>query len=471
MKTSRSRLALAGRRGTMLGAALALLAGVVAAPAAQAQETTPGTVSDASFVWGVSGYAQENPTPFGPWKMLDTTGDASFLTGSISGGSQTEYTPAPFPATSMTTKLVGGVQSTPNAVKFSDGEGTRDANGTLTIGWDGSFTYNAYPVNIGAPSETITDPSLTVEADGSGSLTAGFDVGSGAGMGGEPSPPENLGRQTIATFSPGAMTASPTGVVTIAPDYKGVVNTESQIDDCIGSNVWGSWPADFVSALPASVRPHYYSTGCGGTQNYKGALPFQVDYDVTEEETQAPIGTPKIEVSQSSLSAEGEHQVTVTGTGFNDPSVVGTRPPLAGQPSGAYVVFGKFLDEWKPSANAPSTARAVVEQRWALPTGSFTAMGGQLPYIEITADGSFTATLTVSKAAADAKSELGGYGIYTYPAGGAKKASYEQFVPVVFTPADNGGGDDNGGDDDDDDTGTIGGGSLAGMTNLFGSLI
>lgn len=441
----------------MMGAALALLAGIVAAPAAQAQEATPATVSDASFVWGVSGYAQKGI--FGAWRFFDAAGDASVL----AGGTQTHYNPAQFPATSMP-NLNG---KTPNAVTFANGEGARDAAGTTTIEWDGEFTFNAYPASYNAPDETLADPTLTINADGSGSLAFDVIIGAGVDLEGNPAPETNAGRKDVVNFGAGAATVATDGTITLSPEYAEVEYSDSaageQARDCPAPSIWGSWPAEFVSAVSPSVRPHYYSTGCGGLNNNKGPLPLVVNYNLTEEETQAPIGTPQIAISQSAFSAEGEHQVTVTGTGFNDPSVVGTRPPLAGQPSGAYVVFGKFLDAWKPSANAPSAARKVVDQRWALPTASFDTMGGQPPYAEIAADGSFSITLTVSKAKADTLAADGNYGVYTYAAGGASKASYEQFAPIAFAPADNGG--------DDDDTGTIGGGSLAGMTNLFGSLV
>ncbi|MDX2356838.1 hypothetical protein [Dietzia sp. PP-33] len=462
MKSSRSRLALAGRRGTVMGAAIALLAGVVAAPAAHAEPTTPtATVSDASLVWGISGYAQVGATSFfGPWRIFDAVGDAEVLQGSVSGGTQTEYAPAPFPATSLPTSLNG---KTPNAVKFTDGEGARDESGTVTIDWDGDFTFNGYPASFNAPDEKLSDPTLTVNADGSGSLAFEVIIGAAQDMDGNPTPEVNAGRKNVVTFGQGAASVAEDGTVTLAPQYAGVEydGDGGQARDCAAPDVWGAWPSEFISAIGQSVRPHYYSTGCGGLNNAKAPLPVQIAYDLTEDETQNPIGDPQIQVSQTTLPEDGEHQVTVTGTGFNDPSVVGTRPPLAGQPSGAYVVFGKFADQWKPSAGAASTARKVIDQRWALPEPSFTAQGGELPYIEIAADGSFTAVLTVSKAQADA---VGNYGIYTYPAGGATKASYEQSVPITFTPTDDG-------DDDDDDSGTIGGGSLAGMTNLFGSLM
>src|SRR5690606_2730404 len=84
-------------------------------------------------------------------------------------------------------------------------------------------------------------------------------------------------------------------------------------------------------------------------------------------ETYTPIEfapAPTISVSKTSgISPEGE-TITVTGSGFDPqpPATNGTRPPLAGQYGGAYVVFGKFPDNWKPSAGVASSQRKVGTQ-------------------------------------------------------------------------------------------------------------
>ncbi|AWH94779.1 hypothetical protein [Dietzia psychralcaliphila] len=458
MKSSRSRLALAGRRGTMMGATLALLAGVVAVPAAQAQDTTPGTVSDASFVWGISGYAQKGI--FGPWRIFDASGDASALVGSVSGGTQTEYAPGAFPATTMPVRLVDGQQATPNAIKFSDGEGNRNAEGAVTIDWDGEFTFNAYPANLNAPDETLADPTLIVNADGSGELEADVTIGAANDMSGNPTPEVNAGRTMVLSFGTGAAQVAQDGTITLSPEYAGVQhNGGAQDRTCTTPNVWGAWAPEWLAAVPGSVHPHYYNTGCGGDQNLKRPLPLQVRYDVTEDETQEPVGTPTIELSETTLAADGSHQVTITGSGFDDQSVLGVRPPLAGKPSGFYLVFGKFEDAWKPSAGGTSAARKVVEQKWVLGAENHATIGGAAAgAVELRPDGTFTTTVTVSKDAADAKSETGSYGIYTYAASGAVHAPWELSAPITFT---------SGGDDDDAGAG----GSLSGMTNLFGSLM
>lgn len=278
---------LAGRRAivggaTALGMATAMLLAPTAAHAVEA------TVDDATFTWGLNGYAQVGI--FGPWTFKNPTGDVTLLSGSVSGGAQDEYLPGAVPATSMPASTP---QKSPNAVKFSAGTGTIDLDAnTGTLSWNGSYTINAYPPAFGAPDEIFVDPVLTVNADGTGTLTAGFLIGAGIDMAGEPFDAQDFGRLPIANFNAGALTLSETGVEA-TPAYQGVENgIESQVTNCVadGNNTgwWGSWPQEFIDALGShtsgqSVLPHYYSTGCGGLQNNKPALPISVGYTVASE--------------------------------------------------------------------------------------------------------------------------------------------------------------------------------------------
>jgi len=151
------------------------------------------------------------------------------------------------------------------------------------------------------------------------------------------------------------------------------------------------------------------------------------------EVAQAPAADgPSITVSQTSFPEEGEFEVTVTGTGFNDPTVLGTRPPVNGLNAGAYVVFGKFADEWKPSESG--AGREVVDQKWVMPQASADApmLVGNPQVVVVDENGDFTTTLTVSKAAADAESETGNYGIYTFAGGGVVHAPYETETRITF---------------------------------------
>ncbi|WP_109508669.1 Ig-like domain-containing protein [Nocardioides speluncae] len=390
---------------------------------------------DATLTWGLSGYAQKGI--FGPWTFSDLTGNVTQLVGSVSGGTQTEYAVDPVPVTSMPAN--SGTQKTPNAVKFTAGAGTADPEtGAADLSWTGSYTVNAYPPQFGAPDEIYSNPELDIAADGSGELTMNFALGEGVDMEGNPIPAQDFGRLTLLTFGAGSDAATPDGF-RLTPGYQGVEVTvpdgSEQVRNCTPSETatgwWGSWPAEFVTTVPASVRPHFYSTGCGGMQDNKPPLPVDLDLGI-----EPVVETPTVTVSDTDLSPTGQHQVTIEGSGFDPATPLGTRPPLAGQPSGAYVIFGKFADTWRPSAGAPSSSRVAVTQKWAVPAAQMGTIGGPAAgAVELEPDGTFTATLTVDKAAADAASATGNYGIYTYAGSGAVHAPYETATPITFSKA------------------------------------
>lgn len=156
--------------------------------------------------------------------------------------------------------------------------------------------------------------------------------------------------------------------------------------------------------------------------------PFSVTFN---DEIWAPAiaPTPRVVVSRTEGLRAGD-TVIVWGTGFDPDANTGTRPPLSGQASGVYAVFGKFVSPWQPSAGAPSTNRTVVAQRWALPPTSRAVLdpaGTNPAFVEIDELGRFTATLTIGESAA-----AGAYGVYTYPGSGAVNAAHELAVPVTL---------------------------------------
>lgn len=161
--------------------------------------------------------------------------------------------------------------------------------------------------------------------------------------------------------------------------------------------------------------------------------------------------TPTVTVSAQTVSATGSTTITVSGSGFDPSAATGTRPPLSGKSGGVYVVFGKFSEVWKPSVGAPSSSRYGVSaadggQKWAVPADSIATVGGDSAgAIELTPEGTFTATIEVSKAAADAATTqtdfrgnvvtnltASNYGIYTYPGSGASQPLFETYAPITF---------------------------------------
>ncbi|WP_030151070.1 HtaA domain-containing protein [Oerskovia turbata] len=195
-----------------------------------------------------------------------------------------------------------------------------------------------------------------------------------------------------------------------------------------------------------------YTYAAGGVKNAAQEKTVAVNFT----NAPAPVFEPQIEVFAAdgttplgnTLVRAGD-KVVVKGSGFDPAGNVapeGNRPPIsAGNPAGTYVVFGKFADAWKPSAGAPSSARVVGDQRWALSQAGFDAISpafqgavrGQ--WVTVSPEGEFTAELTVKPKQASgvdvAWPETGSFGVYTYGAGGVTNAAQELSVPVRYTDA------------------------------------
>src|SRR5699024_6997429 len=110
-------------------------------------------------------------------------------------------------------------------------------------------------------------------------------------------------------------------------------------------------------------------------------------------------------------------------------------------PQGTYVVFGKFAEQWQPSAGAPSDARVIGSQKRALAEDVLEQVATQFhetireQWVDIADDGTSTAELTIAKPT-DGDGEVvawpeeGSFGVYTYGAGGVTNAEQEQSAPV-----------------------------------------
>ncbi len=143
---------------------------------------------------------------------------------------------------------------------------------------------------------------------------------------------------------------------------------------------------------------------------------------------------PHIVVSKTTGLNPGGETITVTGSGFvaNPPSTDATRAPVgAGNFGGVYVVFGKWSDDWAPSADGTRPSSGNLSQRWGVHEAQFggSINAGNGGFI-IPEDGSFELTFTV----ADSSLLEGNYGIYSYAGGGAVYAPFETFTPLTFLP-------------------------------------
>ncbi|MEY3092284.1 MAG: hypothetical protein RIU67_1067 [Actinomycetota bacterium] len=150
--------------------------------------------------------------------------------------------------------------------------------------------------------------------------------------------------------------------------------------------------------------------------------------------TAAPAGA-SVEILEgtSFAAANGPVDITVVGQGFTD-LAVGNRPPLDGLPTGVYVVFGWFDENWKPSAGVGTDARRFVfeTQSWAMPDESRAVLDptNQLENVyTLSPEGDFTVTIPIDCSLAGE----GTMAIAVYPASGAIQADHEFLLPVTCT--------------------------------------
>ncbi len=301
----------------------------------------------------------------------------------------------------------------------------------------GNYTYDSFtPVTFAA---TPAAPTITVSK--TTELTPAGEVVTVTGTGFSPQPPATTAtRPPLAgqfggvyvvfgkfadVWRPSEGATSSTRKVST---QKWVVNPESAtLDGMVPINADGSFEVQLLVKPGFTGEP---ATGNYGIYTYPGGGASFATF-----ETYTPISfstAPTVVVSKTTDISPAGETVTISGWNFGaqPPATTGTRPPLAGQFGGAYVVFGKFADVWKPSASAPSSTRKVGSQAWVVNPENAT-LDGMVP---INADGSFTVTLPV-KPGFTGEPATGNYGIYTYSGSGASFAGFETYTPITFSPA------------------------------------
>lgn len=172
-----------------------------------------------------------------------------------------------------------------------------------------------------------------------------------------------------------------------------------------------------------------------GAIAFGGFYPAETELDPVTFSLPTTAATPAVQVVGSTDVVTGKSRtVTVKGSGFvpDAPTTSGTRPPLAGKFTGAYVAFGSYADAWTPSSGAAAGTRVGLDVKWAVPAESLETVGGAAAGgIVLGRDGTFETKLTLKEDAAKALAD-GRYGIVTYSGGGAKYAPFETFTPVNF---------------------------------------
>lgn len=270
------------RRLAALGALATAGLAVAASPAAATIPAGGMAVEHASLDWTGS-IAMQKSLPYGG-------GLYHYFSAGISDGSEAAYKGAEgnaevlleaegpeAVATWATHKNYGTEAGHHQVVRLLDGTGRIEADGAAKISWDASFSVNFYS---GSAPFSIENPTLTVNADGTGELT-GTLLGCKADKA-EPAAgcvpfPAAPGAQ-VATFS--GVQIDPDAALTIAPNYAGVaVETtagatpqDREVED------WGAWPQSMVTFQDQTgLSSYFYSAGTGEDPN-KPPLPFVVDF-------------------------------------------------------------------------------------------------------------------------------------------------------------------------------------------------
>lgn len=309
------------------------LGSIVAAPAAFAVEST---VDDAVFTWGINNESNNSAFQPGAINLLsagelakldagDTVVESEWqqASGNVSiEKKQADGSWAPATWAGLRTTATGGPITPPTSANYSDnrvaisnGTGTVDVEaGTAEIQWTGSFTAAYYQ---GLTQFSAIDPKLTVDADGTGVVTATL-TGYGTSME-DPTLFVTLEPQAdvvIATLSGVEVTDAG---FTVTPDYLGTVVSVPETgtpQSTAGANS-GSFPQSFVDFQQLTgMAAYWYSTG-GSADNAKPTTPLGVSYTVAPvvpevvpaSITTQPVATKVTDGDEVSLS------VTAAGDG------------------------------------------------------------------------------------------------------------------------------------------------------------
>ncbi|WP_167382117.1 HtaA domain-containing protein [Corynebacterium suranareeae] len=266
------------------------------------------SIDDVVLRWGISEEVQSRP-PFG---------DSNYLSAGVSDGSALTYE-----STDGDVRIIhsdGTTDTEPDyasraahvsdatidqLVEFGGGNAAINPDGSATVDWDGSFSINFYD---GLVPFTITDPHLEVSAAGMGVLTGdltGYEVEMSNPN--EKTPLTDLYDDvTIATFS--GVSIDPEGVVTITPDYDGVLadipaDVTPQVTTGAG---WGAWPQGFLDFhFDTNLSSYWYSSG-GAGDSKKAPMSFDVDFTNASDSGEQP-GVPQA----SDLNAGNKGELVV----------------------------------------------------------------------------------------------------------------------------------------------------------------
>lgn len=175
----------------------------------------------------------------------------------------------------------GKGNSTGNQVVIDGGSGSLTA-GVLDIQWRGSFTVAYYS---GMTYWSVTDPTLHIDASGSGRLT-GTASGFGADMDDASSWLPIAPRSITLAEVRRVQTAEGTGF-TVVPEYRGVEVDTAETAQLRTGPHWGAFPQSFVDFQTLTGQNSYWYSSGGAADQRKPASALYVSYDAA-----APIAVP-----------------------------------------------------------------------------------------------------------------------------------------------------------------------------------
>jgi hypothetical protein len=322
------RGSVARRRAAALATTAALvLGGVMLSTSAASAAPSEGSISDASFTWGLSGEAGGGAY-FGGCNYLSAgtagnTGSSRVWTEADGFYKQSEgnvsvvkpNTAGDLVPTSWATKCqtpagtnvsaASNTSLTKNAVVFDGGTGTVADDGSTTISWDGSFTVVFYG---GMTYWTASDPTLTLDAAGNGQLTATAS-GYGADMV-DVEKWEQIAPEEIVLADITNATVTDTGF-TVTPDYLNVEVTTVTTEQNKTAATWGSFPQSFIDFQNLTGQSSYWYSSGGSRDAAKPATPLAVAFDVTPSDDPTEEPTDPTEPTEPAPADPTEQAIEV----------------------------------------------------------------------------------------------------------------------------------------------------------------
>ena len=196
-----------------------------------------------------------------------------------------------------------GTEKAQQVVELSGGHGSINPDGSATIVWKGSMSFNYYG---GLAVFSITNPRLVTNADGTGELRgnlSGYETDRTALTKRPLQPRKDV---QIATFKHVHIDGA--GSITVSPEFAGreIEVPEGHRPQNRSVAGWGAWPQEFVDfQFETGLSSYWYSSG-GSSDSAKVPHPVTFDFGTTadQDSTTPPPPAPEPPASNPSGSSD-----------------------------------------------------------------------------------------------------------------------------------------------------------------------